>query len=133
MTRRPPPEGEVDWALMMRNAPKLADGICTPEDVAEMVAFLASDQARKVTARCSRSMGGNWPVDAADGEPTAVILAFKLPDVGRSAPDLITVARPAQHRRIAGCTRAVAVEDDMVRRQYMRAAGRHHSSPGFRG
>lgn len=58
MTRRPPPEGEVDWALMMRNAPKLADGICTPEDVAEMVAFLASDQARKVTGALFTVDGG---------------------------------------------------------------------------
>ena len=43
---------------MMRNAPKLADGICTPEDVAEMVAFLASDQARKVTGALFTVDGG---------------------------------------------------------------------------
>lgn len=58
MTRRPPPEGEFDWALMMRNAPKLPDGICAPEDVAEMVAFLASDQARKVTGALFTVDGG---------------------------------------------------------------------------
>lgn len=58
MTRRPPPEGDIDWALMMRNAPKLADGVCAPEDVAEMVAFLASDQARKVTGALFTVDGG---------------------------------------------------------------------------
>ncbi|PQM26524.1 short-chain dehydrogenase [Sphingopyxis lindanitolerans] len=58
MTRRPPPEGDIDWALMMRNAPKLADGVCAPEDVAEMVAFLASDQARKITGALFTVDGG---------------------------------------------------------------------------
>lgn len=58
MTRRPPPEGDVDWALMMRNAPKLPDGICAPEDVAAMVAFLASDDARKITGALFTVDGG---------------------------------------------------------------------------
>lgn len=58
MTDRPPPEGEVDWSLMMRNAPKLPDGICEPEDIAEMVAYLASDQARKITGALFTVDGG---------------------------------------------------------------------------
>ena len=41
------PDG-VDMDLVMRNAPKLGD-LCEPEDVAAAVAFLASDDARKVT------------------------------------------------------------------------------------
>jgi NAD(P)-dependent dehydrogenase (short-subunit alcohol dehydrogenase family) len=58
MTNRPPPEGDVDWALMMRNAPKLVDGVCEPEDIAEMVAFLASAQARKITGALFTVDGG---------------------------------------------------------------------------
>ncbi|MFN3424153.1 MULTISPECIES: SDR family oxidoreductase [Novosphingobium] len=53
----PPPEG-VDWALMMRNAPKLLDGSCEPEDIAEMFAFLASDKARKATGALFTVDGG---------------------------------------------------------------------------
>jgi len=53
----PPPEG-VDWALMMRNAPKLLDGSCAPEDIAEMFAFLASDKARKITGSLFTVDGG---------------------------------------------------------------------------
>ena len=53
----PPPEG-VDWALMMRNAPKLVDGACQPEDIAEMFAFLASDKARKITGSLFTVDGG---------------------------------------------------------------------------
>ena len=52
-----PPEG-VDWALMMRNAPKLLDGACDPSDIAEMFAFLASDKARKVTGSLFTVDGG---------------------------------------------------------------------------
>ena len=44
-----PPPGDVDWGLVMRNVPKLVDGSCDPEDIAEAVAFLASDKARKAT------------------------------------------------------------------------------------
>lgn len=58
MTRRPPPAGDVDWALMMRNAPKLSDGICAPEDIASMVAYLASDDARKITGALFTVDGG---------------------------------------------------------------------------
>lgn len=58
MTRRAPPEGDVDWALMMRNAPKLPDGICAPEDIAAMVAYLASDSARKITGALFTVDGG---------------------------------------------------------------------------
>ncbi|KPF92914.1 short-chain dehydrogenase [Novosphingobium sp. AAP83] len=58
MTRdTPPPEG-VDWALMMRNAPKLLDGACEPEDIAEMFAFLASDKSRKATGALFTVDGG---------------------------------------------------------------------------
>jgi NAD(P)-dependent dehydrogenase (short-subunit alcohol dehydrogenase family) len=42
----------------MRNAPKLVDGSCEPEDVAHMFAFLASDQARKVTGSLFTIDGG---------------------------------------------------------------------------
>ena len=58
MTQRSPPAGDIDWALMMRNVPKLADGICEPEDIAEMVAFLASAQARKITGALFTVDGG---------------------------------------------------------------------------
>jgi NAD(P)-dependent dehydrogenase (short-subunit alcohol dehydrogenase family) len=58
MTRRPPPTGDVDWALMMRNAPKLTDGVCVPEDIAEMVCFLASEKARKITGAVINVDGG---------------------------------------------------------------------------
>lgn len=58
MTRdTPPPEG-VDWALMMRNAPKLLDGACEPEDIAEMFAFLASNKSRKATGALFTVDGG---------------------------------------------------------------------------
>lgn len=49
MTATPPPAGDVDWALLMRNAPKLENGSCEPEDIAESIAWLASDAARKAT------------------------------------------------------------------------------------
>lgn len=53
-----PPKGDVDWALVMRNAPKLVNGTCEPSDIAEMFAFLASDQARKVTGALFTIDGG---------------------------------------------------------------------------
>lgn len=56
-TTMAPPEG-VDWALVMRNAPKLADGICDPEDIAGAIAWLASDAARKVTGTLLNVDGG---------------------------------------------------------------------------
>lgn len=49
MTQQAAPEGEIDWDMVMRGMPKLADGSCAPEDIAEAVAFLASDRARKAT------------------------------------------------------------------------------------
>ncbi|CDO36202.1 SDR family NAD(P)-dependent oxidoreductase [Novosphingobium sp. KN65.2] len=58
MTQTPPPEGDVDWSLVMRNAPKLENGACAPEDIAEMFAFLASDKARKVTGSLFTVDGG---------------------------------------------------------------------------
>lgn len=48
MIQTAPPEG-ADLSLIMRNAPKLLDGMCEPEDIANAVAFLASDDARKVS------------------------------------------------------------------------------------
>lgn len=51
------PDG-VDWALVMRNAPKLAGGACEPEDIADAVAWITSDEARKVS-------GVALPVDCA--------------------------------------------------------------------
>ena len=58
MTAAPPPFADLDWALVMRNAPKLADGICEPEDIAEAIAWLASDAARKVTGTLLSVDGG---------------------------------------------------------------------------
>lgn len=49
MTKQQPPEGDIDWPMVMRGMPKLVDGSCDPEDIAEAVAFLASDKARKAT------------------------------------------------------------------------------------
>ena len=49
MTQQAPPAGELDWEMIRRGMPKLVDGSCAPEDIAEAVAFLASDQARKAT------------------------------------------------------------------------------------
>lgn len=49
MTQAPPPQGDIDWPMVMRGMPKLVDGSCAPEDIAEAVTFLASDQARKAT------------------------------------------------------------------------------------
>lgn len=57
MTQTAPPEG-VDWALVMRNAPKLLDGSCDPEDIAGLFAWLASDEARRVTGSLFTMDGG---------------------------------------------------------------------------
>ena len=40
------------------NSPKLVDGSCEPEDIAETVAFLASEQARKITGAVFTVDGG---------------------------------------------------------------------------
>lgn len=49
MGNKAPPAGNIDWQLVMRAAPKLKDGTCDPEDVARAVAYLASEDARKIT------------------------------------------------------------------------------------
>lgn len=53
-----PPAGDIDWSLVMRNAPKLENGTCAPQDVAAMFAFLASDDARKITGALFTVDGG---------------------------------------------------------------------------
>lgn len=53
-----PPPGDIDWVLVMRNAPKLPNGSCEPEDVAELFAYLASDRAAKVTGSLFTIDGG---------------------------------------------------------------------------
>lgn len=54
----PPMEGDMDWALVMRNAPKLLNGSCAPEDIADLFAFLASSKARKITGATFTVDGG---------------------------------------------------------------------------
>lgn len=51
------PEG-LDMTLLMRNAPKLLDGACEPEDIAELIAFLASKKASKITGALFTIDGG---------------------------------------------------------------------------
>ena len=58
MGNSPPPPGDVDWALVMRNAPKLPNGTCAPSDIAEGFAYLASDAARKITGTLLTIDGG---------------------------------------------------------------------------
>lgn len=58
MTATMPGDPDIDWPLVMRNAPKLPDGTCQPEEVAELFAFLASDKARKVTGSLYTMDGG---------------------------------------------------------------------------
>lgn len=53
-----PPSGDVNWDLVMRNAPKLVDGSCEPSDIAAMFAYLASDEARKITGSLFTIDGG---------------------------------------------------------------------------
>jgi NAD(P)-dependent dehydrogenase (short-subunit alcohol dehydrogenase family) len=58
MGNRPPPAGDIDWKLVMRAAPKLEQGTCTPDDIARGVAYLASDDARKITGTALVIDGG---------------------------------------------------------------------------
>lgn len=58
MGNSPPPAGDVDWSLVMRNTPKLVDGSCAPADIAAMFAYLASDEARKITGSLFTIDGG---------------------------------------------------------------------------
>lgn len=58
MGNSPPPPGDVNWDLVMRNSPKLENGSCEPSDIAELFAFLASDKARKVTGSLYVMDGG---------------------------------------------------------------------------
>lgn len=58
MTTTMPEDPEIDWPLVMRNAPKLPEGTCDPSDIAELFAFLASDKARKVTGSLYVMDGG---------------------------------------------------------------------------
>jgi NAD(P)-dependent dehydrogenase (short-subunit alcohol dehydrogenase family) len=58
IARTPPPEKGVDWDLVMRNTPKLKDGVCHPDDVAELFAFLASDRAKRITGSLYLIDGG---------------------------------------------------------------------------
>lgn len=53
-----PPPGDIDWSLVMRNAPKLPEGSCEPEDIAELFAYLASDRAAKITGSLFTIDGG---------------------------------------------------------------------------
>jgi len=38
MVNDAPPAGDVNWDLVMRNAPKLENGSCEPEDIAALFA-----------------------------------------------------------------------------------------------
>lgn len=53
-----PPPGDVDWALVMRNVPKLPNGMCEPEHIAGMFAYLASEEACKITGSLFTMDGG---------------------------------------------------------------------------
>ena len=52
------PEGNIDFDLVMRNAPKLVDGTCQPSDIASLFAYLASQEASKVTGSLFTMDGG---------------------------------------------------------------------------
>lgn len=58
MTSQPPPDGEINWPLVMRNVPKLPNGSLTPEEVAEAITWLASDAAKKMTGTLLTMDGG---------------------------------------------------------------------------
>ena len=52
------PDGDIDFNLIMRNAPKLLDGTCQPSDIASLFAYLASQEASKVTGSLFTMDGG---------------------------------------------------------------------------
>ena len=52
------PDGDIDFNLIMRNAPKLLDGTCQPSDIASLFAYLASQEASKVTGALFTMDGG---------------------------------------------------------------------------
>ena len=52
------PDGDIDFNLIMRNAPKLLDGTCKPSDIASLFAYLASEEASKVTGSLFTMDGG---------------------------------------------------------------------------
>ena len=52
------PDGDIDFNLIMRNAPKLLDGTCQPSDIANLFAYLASEEASKVTGSLFTMDGG---------------------------------------------------------------------------
>jgi len=53
-----PLPGNIDWQAVMRSAPWLDGGeMCDPEDIADAVVFLASNEARRITGVAS---GGRW-------------------------------------------------------------------------
>ena len=58
MGNRPPPPGDIDWSLVMRAAPKLENGTCDPDDIARSVAYLVSEDARKITGTALVIDGG---------------------------------------------------------------------------
>ena len=49
MGHQTPPSGDINWDLVMRNLNKLEGGGAEPEDIANAFAFLASDEARKIS------------------------------------------------------------------------------------
>ena len=58
MLEQTPPEN-IDWAMVMRSASWLNDGeMSEPSDIADAVAFLASDQARLITGTAMAVDGG---------------------------------------------------------------------------
>ena len=52
------PDGDIDFNLIMRNTPKLLDGTCQPSDIASLFAYLASQEASKVTGSLFTMDGG---------------------------------------------------------------------------
>lgn len=49
MGNQSPPSGDIDWALVMRNAPKLPDGKLNPVEVAQHIVWMTSDACTKMT------------------------------------------------------------------------------------